>query len=71
MIEDLQRSQSQNSSQMLLYFYFDFTDSRIKSVENTFAPSYVKYTIRIRVLKSTSTRSILRSAEMTGSLKEV
>lgn len=34
-IEDLQSSQSQSSLQMLLYFYFDFTDSRKQSFEST------------------------------------
>ncbi|ETS84912.1 hypothetical protein PFICI_02937 [Pestalotiopsis fici W106-1] len=33
-IEDLQREQCQNPSQALLYFYFDFTDSRKQSFEN-------------------------------------
>jgi Cdc6-like AAA superfamily ATPase len=34
-IEDLQRSQGQSLPHTLLYFYFDFTDSRKQSFENT------------------------------------
>lgn len=34
-IEDLQKIQNQSPSQTLLYFYFDFTDSRKQSFENT------------------------------------
>ncbi|KAH6646797.1 hypothetical protein BKA67DRAFT_496362, partial [Truncatella angustata] len=34
-IEDLQKNQSQSALQTLLYFYFDFTDSRKQLFENT------------------------------------
>jgi hypothetical protein len=34
-IEDLRRSQSPSPLQTLLYFYFDFTDSRKQSFKNT------------------------------------